>query len=162
MKKLQFFYDYECPFCKTGYEYFMDEIKNHPDIEIEWMPIELNPSDSPSQTSLAGQSYYAAVELGADINAFHKLMYQATAVDRKDTENADVICKILEALVDAKKLRAILESGKYAKQIAENNFLAYEKSGVWFVPAIRMDGKKLDAVGGQGISPEQLRKFFKG
>jgi predicted DsbA family dithiol-disulfide isomerase len=163
MAKLQFFYDYECPYCKKGYEYLLEQIGDHPDIEIECLPIESHPlpEDHPPHTYLACQSYYIAKELGADMPAFHAAMYQAVSIERQDVDDAEVLCNIVKGLVDVEKFRAILDSGKYAAQIDENNDLAYEKNGVWYVPAFRMNGKKLDAQGGIGISPEELRRFLK-
>jgi predicted DsbA family dithiol-disulfide isomerase len=164
MKLLQVFFDYECPYCKKGYEYLLEQIGNHPEIEIEWRPIESHPlpEDHPPHTYLACQCYYIAKELGADMAAFHSAMYQAVSIERQNVEKPEVLCGILKGIVDTEKFRAILESGKYAAQISENNDLAYEKSGVWFVPAFRMNGKKLDAKGGIGISAEELREFLKG
>jgi predicted DsbA family dithiol-disulfide isomerase len=164
MKLLQVFFDYECPYCKKGYEYLLEEIGNYPEIEIEWRPIESHPlpEDHPPHTYLACQSYYIAKELGADMSVFHAAMYQAVSIERQNIENPEVLCGILKGIVDTEKFRAILGSGKYAAQIDENNDLAYEKNGVWFVPAFRMGGKKLDAKGGIGISLEELREFLKG
>jgi predicted DsbA family dithiol-disulfide isomerase len=166
MAKIQVFYDYECPFCKKGYEYLVGEIKNRPDIELEWRPIESHPlpEDHPPHTYLACQCYYIARELGADMPKFHTAMYQAVSIERRNVEKPEVLCDILKDIVDTDKLRAMLDSGKYAKQIDENNDLAYEKSGVWFVPAFRMpgpEGKKLDAKGGVGVSPEEVKEFLK-
>jgi len=163
MSVMQFFYDYECPYCKIGYEYLLDQISNYPDIEIEWRPMESHPlpeNHSP-HTHLACQSYYVAKELGADMAEFHAAMFQAVAVERQNVENPKVLCDILMEIVDVNKFRPILESGKYAKQVDENNELAYEKSDVWYIPAFRMNGKKLDAKGGIGIRPEELRSFLK-
>jgi predicted DsbA family dithiol-disulfide isomerase len=162
MATMQVFFDYECPSCKIGYEYLLEQIGEHPEIEIEWRPIESHPlpEDHPPHTYLACQSYYIAKELGADMAAFHAAMYQAIAIERQNVEKSEVLCNILKGIVDEQKFRAILDSGKYAPQIDENNDLAYEKSGVWFVPAFRMDGKKLDAKGGIGISREELRDFL--
>jgi predicted DsbA family dithiol-disulfide isomerase len=162
MAKMQVFYDYECPYCKKGYEYLLEHIDNYPDIEIEWRPIESHPlpEDHPPHTNLACQSFYIAKELGADMAAFHKAMYHAVAIERQNVEKPDVLCGILKDIVDTKKFREILDSGKYASQIDENNDLAYEKSGVWFVPAFRMNGKKLDAKGGIGITSEELKHFL--
>ena len=164
MRKMQFFFDYECPYCKMGYEFLLDQIDNHPDIVIEWRPIESHPlpEDHPPNTYLACQGYYIAKELGADMAAFHAAMYQAIAIERQNVEKPEVLCAILDGIVDTGTFRSILDSGKYAAQVDENNDLAYEKSGVWFVPAFRMNGKKLDAEGGVGISPEELREFLKG
>jgi len=164
MPKMQFFYDYECPYCKIGYEYLIDQIKGYPDIEIENFPIESHPlpEDHPPHTYLACQCYYIAKELGTDMPAFHAAMYQAISKERQNVEDPQVLCNILKGIVDTAKLREMLDSGKYAKQIDENNDFAYEKSGVWYVPAFRMDGRKLDAKGGVGITPEELRNFLKG
>ena len=164
MRKMQFFFDYECPYCKKGYEYLLDQIDNHGDIEIECRPIESHPlpEDHPPHTYLACQGYYIARELGADMAAFHAAMYQAIAIERQNVEKPEVLCAILDGIVDTGTFRSILDSGKYAAQVNENNDLAYEKSGVWFVPAFRMNGKKLDAKGGVGISPEELREFLQG
>ncbi|MCL2126972.1 MAG: DsbA family protein [Treponema sp.] len=163
-KTMQIFYDYECPYCRKGYGYLAEQIKGHPEIEIEWRPIESHPlpENHPPHTYLACQAYYIAVELGADMPAFHAAMFQAAAIERQNVDDPKVICKILEGIVDTEKFLKILDSGKYAKQVDENNDLAYEKSGVWFVPAFRMDGKKLDAKGGAGISPGELTEFLKG
>jgi predicted DsbA family dithiol-disulfide isomerase len=97
--------------------------------------------------------------------AFFAAMFQAVAIERKNVEKVDVLCDIVKNIVDAARFRAIIESGKYAKQVEENNDLAYEKSGVWFVPAFRMETakgeKKLDAQGGAGVSREAVRDFLK-
>lgn len=164
MTLMQFFFDYECPYCKTGYEYLMKQIVNFPDVEIDWRPIESHPlpEDHPPHTYLACQGYYIAKELGADMPAFHAAMYQAISIDRQNVENPEVLCNIVKDIVDAGKFRAILDSGKYAAQIDENNDFAYEKSEVWYVPAFRMSGRKLDARGGIGIRPDELRSFLKG
>jgi predicted DsbA family dithiol-disulfide isomerase len=167
MPKMRIFYDYECPFCKRGYEYLEEFIGSRPDIELEWRPIEAHPrpEDHPPHTDLACQSYYIARELGADMPKFHAAMFQATAIERQNVEDSGLLCRILKDVVDPGAFKGILESGKYAKQIDENNSLAYEKSGVWFVPAFRLETpkgeKKLDAQGGVGVSREAVRDFLK-
>jgi predicted DsbA family dithiol-disulfide isomerase len=164
MAKMQFFFDYECPHCKTGYEYLMEQIGDYPNIEIEWIPVEAHPRPEYSypHTDLACQSFYIAEELGADMKAFNAAMYQAVSIEKQNAEDPRMLCKILEGIVDARKFSLILDSGKYAKQVDKNNKLAYEESAVWYVPAFRMNGKKLDAKGGLGISPRELQKFLKG
>ncbi|GHV38629.1 hypothetical protein AGMMS49546_09370 [Spirochaetia bacterium] len=169
MTKMQVFYDYECPYCKKGYEYLTEFIGEHPEIEIEWRPVEAHPrpEDHPPHTDLSCQSYYIARELGADTPAFHAALFQAVAIERRNVEDPEVLTGIVKDILDPKKFRAILESKKYAKQVDENNDLAYEKSGVWFVPAFRLfsaDGsvKKLDAKGGAGVTREELKEFLKG
>jgi predicted DsbA family dithiol-disulfide isomerase len=162
MARMQIFYDYECPYCKRGYEYFLGYIGDHPEIEIEWRPVEAHPrpENHPPHTDLSCQSYYIAKELNADMPKFHAAMFQAVAVERRNVEKVEVLADIVKDLVDGSKFKAILESGKYARQIDENNDLAYEKSGVWAVPAFRMNGKKLDAVEGVGVTKDQVKAFL--
>nr|WP_269775808.1 DsbA family protein [Treponema primitia] len=162
MAKMQVFYDYECPYCKKGYEYLVSYIGDYPELEIEWRPVESHPrpEDHPPHTDLSCQSYYIAKELNADMPKFHAAMFQAVAVERRNVEKPDVLVDIVKGLVDGAKFKAILESGKYAKQIDENNDLAYEKSGVWFVPAFRMNGHKLDAAAQVGVAKEQVKAFL--
>jgi predicted DsbA family dithiol-disulfide isomerase len=162
MATMQIFFDYECPYCKKGYEYLQEYIGAHPDIEIEWRPVEAHPrpEDHPPHTDLSCQSYYVARELNADMPKFFAALFQAVAIERRNVEKVDVLVDIVKGIVDGAKFKAILESGKYARQVDENNDLAYEKSGVWFVPAFRLNGKKLDAQSGVGVSKEQVKAFL--
>jgi predicted DsbA family dithiol-disulfide isomerase len=164
MAKMQIFYDYECPFCKRGYEYLLECMGDYAGIDIEWLPVEAHPrpENHPPHTDLCVQSYYAAEELGLDMPAFHKRMYQAVSVERRDVEKIEVLVDIVGDLADAAAFRGILESNKYAGRVLENNDLAYERSGVWAVPAFRIGDRKLDAVEGVGITKEQLRTFLAG
>jgi predicted DsbA family dithiol-disulfide isomerase len=168
MVLMRFFYDYECPFCQRGYGYFLEFIGDHPEIEVEWRPVEAHPrpEDHPPHTDLCVQSYYIARELGADMEAFHQRMFQAVAGERRNVEEVEVLTEILKDIVDPGKFRVILESKKYASQVTENNDLAYEQSGVWAVPAFRIlqkaaPDKKLDSPEGVGLSREQIRDFLR-
>jgi predicted DsbA family dithiol-disulfide isomerase len=162
MPKMQIFYDYECPYCKRGYEDLQTLIGNYPEIEIEWRPVESHPrpEDHPPHTDLCIQAFYAALELNADLPKFHAAMFRAVASERRNVERLDVLAGIMKDLADSGKFRSIIESGKYAEKVTENNDLAYEHEEVWYVPAFRMNGKKLDAKGGIGVSREELREFL--
>jgi predicted DsbA family dithiol-disulfide isomerase len=162
MSKLQIFYDYECPFCMRGYEDLTALIGGHPEIELEWRPIESHPrpENHPPHTDLCVQAFYAAQELNADLPRFHAAMFQAAAKERRNVEQLDVLAGIVKDVLDPAKFRAIIESGKYAGKVSENNDLAYEREGVWFVPAFRINGKKLDAKGGVGVTKEELKAFL--
>ncbi|AEF80443.1 DsbA family oxidoreductase [Leadbettera azotonutricia] len=169
MSKFQIFYDYECPFCKRGYETLTELLPNYKGIEIEWRPVESHPrpEDHPPHTDLCVQSYYVAQELGADMKAFFAAMFQAVAAERQDVEKPEVLAAILKNVLDSPKFLAILKSGKYAPKVEENNDLAYEKKGVWYVPAFRAletaSGGTLpvlDAKGGVGVNREEVREFL--
>ncbi|MDR1566476.1 MAG: DsbA family protein [Treponema sp.] len=169
MAKIQVFYDYECPFCKRGYEALMELLPDYPDLEVEWRPVEAHPrpEDHPPHTDLCIQSYYIARELKADMKAFHAAMFRAAAAERRDVEKPEVIAEILKGILEGGKITAILGSGKYACHVKENNDMAYETKGVWYVPAFRVleyahkgPPPVLDARGGVGVSKDEIKAFL--
>jgi predicted DsbA family dithiol-disulfide isomerase len=169
MAKIQVFYDYECPFCKRGYEALTELLPDYPDVDIEWRPVESHPrpEDHPPHTDLCVRSYYIARELKADMKAFHAAMFKAVAGERRDVEKPEVIAEILKGILDSEKLTGFLKSGKYAGQVSENNDTAYETKGVWYVPAFRVleyahkgPAPLLDAKGGAGVSKDEIKTFL--
>ena len=166
--KVQIFYDYECPYCKRGCGDLLEILPFFSEIEIERRPIESHPrpEDHRPHTDLCIQAFYIAEELGADMAAFHKALFQAVSVERRNVEESEVIAKALKGIVDETRLLELLKSGKYVSKVDENNDLAYEKNGVWFVPAFRLTGSdskdapRLDAKGGVGVSREEIKDFL--
>ena len=160
MPKFQFFYDYQCPHCKKGYETLTSLLKDYPDMEVEWRPIELNPKPIMNP---AIQAFYIASELGADMNTFHSTMFQKASIENQNVRSSKVVADILESIMNREKFLEILDSEKYAAKAGENNDLAYEKDDVWFLPAFRVPGSKeprLDAKAGVGISQDELKDFL--
>ena len=164
MMKFQFFYDYECPFCQKAFETLIDLLPSYPGIEVEWRPIEAHPrpENCRPHTNLCIRAFYIAGELGSDIIAFHKAMFRAVNGERRNVEEGGVIAEILKGIVDGGKFLEILKSNKYAAKVNENNDLAYEKNGIWYVPAFRVPGTKiaLDARGGMGVSQKEIKDFL--
>ena len=168
MNNLRVFVDYECPYCKYGYEDLMAVLPDYPGLEIEWRPVEAHPrpEDSHPHTDLCIQAYYIALELGADMDAFHRALYQGVAIEKRNVEKSEVLAEILQGIVDSNKFLEILASKKYSHKVDENNDLAYEKSGVWYVPAFRVpddsikNAPRLDAKGGVGVNREEIREFL--
>jgi len=160
--KVQVYYDYECPFCKRGYEILIKLMPKYPKVEIEWMPIESHPKPESSHphTDLCIQAFYIAGELGVDIPKFHALLYQAVSIERRNVEKPEILYGIIKDICDREKFMKLLESGKYANKPDENNDLAYEKEGVWYVPAFRAGKQKLDAKGGMGVTAEEVDAFL--
>ncbi|GHU75529.1 hypothetical protein FACS1894188_06600 [Clostridia bacterium] len=163
MRKLEVFFDYECPFCKIGYEYLMELLPKHQDIEVVWRPCESHPrpENHPPHSDLVLQALLFALDVGVtDEHEFHRRMFQAVASDRRNVEVIDTVVDIVGGLVDAAALKTALTDGTCAKQQSELNDYAYSENGVWFVPAFRMEGKKLDAAGGVGVTKKQLEEFL--
>ena len=162
MKKFQLFYDYECPYCKKGYETLIKLLPLYPQVEIEWRPIEAHPKpeDHHPHTDLAVMSFYIAIDLGADMDKYHALMYQAISIERRNVEDPEILFNIIKNLVDRNKFMELLGSGKYTFRAEENNDLAYEKEDVWFVPAFRAGSLKLDSKGSIGVSNDEVKDFL--
>lgn len=168
MSKFQIFYDYECPFCKKGYEDLMYLLPAYPGMEIDWRPIEAHPRPENvwPHTDLCIESFYIAVEQGADLDAFNRAMFHAAAIERRDVEKGEILAEILKGIVEGGKFLESLKSRKYAFKVSENNNLAYEEKEVWYVPAFRVPEMglqavpRLDARGGTGVSREEIRKFL--
>lgn len=162
MRTLEVFFDYECPYCKRGYEDLKELLEDHDDIEVIWRVCEAHPrpEDHPPHTDLALQGYFFALENGADIMAYHDRLFDAVHVDQIDVESAEVLADYTADLVDRDDYLKALTDGTYKQIQEEHNDIAYEENEVWFLPAFRMDGKKLDAEGGVGVSREALASFL--
>jgi len=164
MRKLEVFFDYACPYCLTGHEYLMELLPEHTDIEVVWHSCEAHPRPEvySRYSDLCVQGLVYAIEQGADLKDFHDRMYRAALKDGIDIENSAALADYFKGLLDSDAFRDALQSGVYEKAVLDANDYAYEQSGVWFVPAYRMDGRKLDAAGGKGVTKAQLAEFLNG
>jgi len=163
MRKMEMFFDYACPYCLTGHEYLIEVLPEHPDLELIWCPCEAHPrpEEYSRYSDLCVQGLLYALEQNVDIMDFHMCMYLAACKDGVDIEDPDALSKAFEGLLEPTAMADALKSGKYEKAVLDANDYAYEENDVWVVPAFRMDGKKLDAEGGVGITKKQLADFLK-
>lgn len=160
--KLEFFFDYACPYCLQAQKHLMELMPDYPDLDIVWHPCESHPRPDRygPHSDLCIQGYFFAVENGVDILAYHDRMYQAALKEHVDIENIDALTDYLSDIVNADAFRFVLRQGIYRRELKEANELAFKISGVWAVPAYRLEGSKIDAVEDVGISKEQLRHFL--
>jgi len=160
--KLEVFFDYACPYCFQGHKNLVELIPDYPDVDIEWHPCESHPRPDRygPHSDLCIQGYFFAAENGVDIWAYHSRMYRAALKEHVNIENIDELSYYVRDLIDADAFRLVLRQGIYRRALTEANEFAFECSGVWVVPAYRMEGRKIDAVEDVGISKEQLRQFL--
>lgn len=160
--ELEVFFDYACPYCLKAHKYLTELIPDYPDVGIVWHPCESHPRPDRygPHSDLCIQGYFFAAENGADIWAYHDRMYRAALKEHVDIENIDALSDYVRDLVDADAFRLVLRQGIYRRALTEANELAFERSGVWVVPAYRLEGRKIDAVEDVGVSKEQLRRFL--
>ena len=162
-RELHVFFDYICPFCLKAHKYLMELIQDYPNITIVWHPCESHPRPERHgfHSDLCIQGYFYAVDKGIDILEYHERMYQVAQKDHVNIEDMDVLSEYISDLVDADDFRLSLQQETYRDKLEESNKLAFEKSGVWAVPAYRMGALKLDAVENVGVSQEQIRDLLK-
>lgn len=162
MTELEVFFDYACPYCMRAYAYLKELVPCRPQLEILWRPCEAHPRPDPygPHSQLCIRGFFFASEQGADLWAYHDRMFRAALKECIDLENADVLAACVDGLLDAGAFRAALQSGKYVRAQRAANDYAYERSGVWVVPAFRMNGKRLDAPEDVGVTKAQLARFL--
>ncbi len=162
MSRMEFFFDYSCPYCLRGYEDLLKLLPAYPAAELVWCPIEAHPRPERwgSHSDLCVQALLFALQNGADPFLFSERMFRAIFEEHIDIESAAVLAACFRDLLDENALCCALEHGDFAQQNRDANDYAYEQCAVWAVPSFRMDGHKLDAVEGVGVTKEQLRDFL--
>ena len=162
MRKLEVFFDYTCPYCLMAHKYLIELMPQFSDIEVVWRPCESHPRpEEEKHSDLCIKGMFYALEQGIDSWDYHKRMYDAVFVERVNIENPEALAKSARKLIDPGAFLGALKSGAYDKALNDSNEYAYEKSGVWFVPAYRMGDKKLDSVENVGVTKQQLMDFLK-
>ena len=162
MRKLEVFFDYICPFCLMGHGRLAELLPQYPDIEVVWRPCESHPRPEENKHSdLCIQGMFYALEQGIDSWVYNKRIFDAIFVERVDIENPKALSRSVRKLLNPDAFLEAIESGKYEKALKEANEYAFQKSGVWVLPAYRMDGKRLDSVENVGVTKQQLVDFLK-
>lgn len=161
---MDIFFDYGCPYCLRAFAYLQELSTLHPQTTLNFIPVEAHPRPQSHglHTDLCAQAMYVARDMGIDLWAFHAAMYKAAINDGINIESAGVLSEAMAGLLDKKAFFDALQNNTYAQKIQENNQLAYDKNGVWAVPAFRIGDKKLDAQEGVGVSFQALSEFMEG
>lgn len=162
MNKLEIFFDYICPYCQKSYEHLSEIITQYPAIEILWRPCESHPRPDPYEphSDMCIQGFFYAAEKGADLWEYNTRMYNAALNDKVNIEDVNVLAETVKGLLDPGDFRLSLQNGTYAKELQNSNEYAFNESGVWAVPAYRLNGEKLDAALNIGVTKEQLAGFL--
>ncbi len=162
MRTLDIFFDYACPYCYRAHAPLKALLSDAPDIVPVWHPCEAHPRPETygPHSDLCIRGFFYAQARGVDAWAYHESIFDALYVRHVDIENLDALADALAGLLDAEAFRAALFAGACDAELTQSNALAYEHSGVWAVPAYRMDNRRLDAVEDIGVTKEQLRCFL--
>jgi len=147
-------------------EYLSELLPKYPDVKILWKPIEAHPRheepDHRPYVDLIVQGCLFIQETGGDEYAFTQRVYKAHFEENLNVEDISVLvkCAAESGVADTAAFKTALADAKYEKAMLDANDYAYEQKGVWAVPAFVCGDIRLDAVGGVGITKEQLDTFF--
>jgi predicted DsbA family dithiol-disulfide isomerase len=163
--KIEMFFDHTCPFCYRGHNYLMGLLPKYPDVQILWRPIEAHPKiEEPEHKpyeDLAVQGALFVRDMGGDELAYHERVYRAIFEEHLKADDISVLTRCAgEIGAETAAFEAALRSAKYEKVQREANDYAYEINKVWCVPSFVCGDKRLDAIGGVGVTPEQLDSFW--
>ena len=146
MKKLEVFFDFNCPYCLKGHEQLIEFMRDKAGLEIIWQPCEI----SEYKNNLAGlqpdisiQAMFFAMENNVDLWRFSQKVYDMKFTNKVNTADIEVFVAGLEGIVDAEALRQALKNGKYADSVKKSNRFAFKDTGVDVVPTYRVDGTVL-------------------
>ncbi|HCC35931.1 MAG TPA: hypothetical protein DEQ02_10060 [Ruminococcaceae bacterium] len=162
MSKLEVFFDYACPYCLQGHQNLLDILPDFPDTEVIWRPCESHPRPERygMHSDLLIQGMFFAQDSGADLWAYHERAYRLILKDRANAEDIDTLAVGFAGLLNPEALHGALKNGKYIKIQRDANRYAFTESGVWVVPAYRMNGLRLDSVENIGVTKDRLKKFL--
>jgi len=141
-------------------------LPKYPGVEILWKPIEAHPRheepDHRPYVDLIVQGCLYIQETGGDVLAFTNRVYKAHFDEDLNVEDISVLVKCAEesGVADIAAFENALKTAKYEKAMLDANDYAYEQKGVWAVPTFVCGDIRLDAVGGIGITKQQLDEFF--
>ena len=161
MNNLEVFFDYACPYCRKGHGYLRELAAEHGGIDIVWRPCEAHPrpENYGPHSDLCIQGMFYALESGADVWVYNDAMYAAAHSGGTNIEDISALAEHLRGILDAEGFINALTAGRYAERVNEANDYAYEINGVWAIPSYRLNGAKLDAALGVGVSKDELFEF---
>ena len=139
----------------------------YPKVEILWKPVEAHPRheepDHRPYVDLIVQGCLYIQDTGGDELAFTNRVYKAHYDENANVEDIAVLvkCAAESGVADITAFEAALKSEKYKQAMLDANDYAYELKGVWAVPTFVCGDIRLDAVGGVGITKQELEEFLK-
>lgn len=109
----------------------------------------------------AFEAMHYIVEHKGDVEKYHKNIFRAIFLEKKNVENHAVILSCAEGCgVDLEELENSLLAGTYSEKQQQSLSYAYEDKRIAFVPTFISGQKRLDAVGGVGVTREQVKQFL--
>jgi predicted DsbA family dithiol-disulfide isomerase len=147
VKKIEVFFDYNCPYCLKGHNQLVKFLRDSPETEIIWHPCEIyeRPQNYPGMyhTDLYIQAMFFAERSGIDLWQFHEKMYDIIFSDGVNVEDITALINAFTDILDSDALRKAIEAGEFRNKLRKANHYAFKITGVEIVPTYRANGRKL-------------------
>lgn len=165
MAKLEIFYDLTCPYCYRGLASFVRLLREYPQAEVVWRPVEAHPKvEEPEHKPYADLTVMGALFAqgnGVDIAAYNERVFGMYFGERRQVDDPQALADAVAPIgIDRQAFLAALKDGAYRQALAEANAHAYEANKVWAVPTFVLGERRLDAKEGVGVTEEQLAAFL--
>jgi len=147
-------------------EYLFDLLPKYPNAELLWRCIEAHPRHEEPEhkpwVDLIVRGCWYLKDIGGDELAYIKRIYKAHFDENLNVEDVAVLVKCAAdiGVSDTVAFEAALSDAKYEKAQLDANDYAYEQKGVWAVPTFVCGDIRLDAIGGIGVTKNQLDTFL--
>ena len=161
--KLEVYFDYICPYCRKAHPYITEIMEAYPEIEVEWRPCEAHPRPERygMHSDLCVRGYYYALDHGVEPELYHQRIYGGIFGKPCNVEDVQVLAGLLEGLVDSADFAKAMADGAYAQKPDENNELVWDIHEFSAVPSLVLDGQKLCAKEGVGLTKKMIEDFIK-
>ena len=162
--KLEIFYDYSCPYCYEGLNQLKGLIKNHPELELDFMPCEAHPRPEPAKihSDMAAQLAFFLKDKRIDLREYNDLVYKAHFEEKARIDDVKLLGALAsECGVSAEEATAVLKENKYADKLSACNELVWSKLKADAVPGYRYGEKTAFSTGGSLVDLSDVERLIR-
>lgn len=163
MKKLEFYFDYTCPFCYRGWAQLNDLLSRYPNVEIIFYPCEAHPKPEYAlvHSDLASQVCIYLQSKGLDVIKYSDLIFKTHFEDRIRIDDVKVLSNIASQCgADAKDILEILKTNTYDQKVKNNNYKVWEELQFEAVPSYRLGEHTACSTGGRLVDLEKVKALI--
>lgn len=162
MQKIEFFFDYICPFCYRSFQQLKEIIPDYTNITIAFSPCEIHPRPERhgKHSDLCIQGMFLASDLEVDLWEYSQRIFEGIFVKRTNIEVLEEVAALVSDLIPSDLFIREISSGKYEQKLRDANTYAFQTLGIEVVPHYKAGSEQLPSLEGIGVVPEALVRFL--
>lgn len=162
MQKIEFFFDYICPFCYRSFQQLKEVIPDYPNISITFSPCEIHPRPQKHgrHSDLCIQGMFLASDRNVDLWEYSQRIFDGVFVQRTNIEVLENVAALVSDLIPSDVFIREISSGKYEQALTDANRYAFDTLGIEVVPHYKCQKDELPSIEGVGVVPEALVHFL--